>query len=116
MPENPSGLIQPATAYDPGTSDQFTVEVVYCLPEKQTRVVLQVAAGCSAGAAIKSTNLPVQFDFRLDGEETAPIGIFGKQITPDTILKPGDRVEIYRPLLLSPTEARRLRAKTLSES
>jgi len=116
MPENLSGLTPPASTGDPGASGSFTVEVVYCLPEKQTRVVLQVALGCSAGTAIKSTNLPVQFGFRLDGEETAPIGIFGKQITADTLLKPGDRVEIYRPLLLSPTEARRLRARTLSES
>ena len=116
MPDNLSGLAQPTLASEPGASDPFTVEVVYCLPEKQTCVVLQVAEGCSAGAAVKHSALLEKFELKLDGKQSAPIGIFGKQVTPDTLLKPGDRVEIYRPLLLSPTEARRLRARTLSES
>ncbi len=116
MPETPSGLTQTTSDGGPVFSDTFTVEVVYCLPEKQNCVVLQVAEGCSAGAAVKRSALLDKFELKLEGKHSAPIGIFGKQITPDTLLKPGDRVEIYRPLLLSPTEARRLRAKTLSES
>jgi putative ubiquitin-RnfH superfamily antitoxin RatB of RatAB toxin-antitoxin module len=116
MPENLSELAQPASAGGPGASDPFTVEVVYCLPEKQTCVVLQVAESCSAGTAVKRSALLDKFELKLEGKQSALIGIFGKQVTLDTLLKPGDRVEIYRPLLLSPTEARRLRAKTLSES
>lgn len=38
------------------------------------------------------------------------IGIFGKQVRLSHRLEPGDRVEVYRPLLISPKEARRLRA------
>ena len=38
------------------------------------------------------------------------IGIFGKKARLSQRLKPGDRVEIYRPLLLSPKQARRKRA------
>ncbi|MCP4008702.1 MAG: RnfH family protein [Proteobacteria bacterium] len=116
MPENPSGLTQTTSDGGPVSSDTFTVEVVYCLPEKQSCVVLQVVEGCTAGAAIKRSALLDKFELKLEGKYSAPIGIFGKQVTPDSLLKPGDRVEIYRPLLLSPTEARRLRAKTLSES
>ena len=39
------------------------------------------------------------------------VGIFSRIVTLDTQLKPGDRVEIYRPLLGDPKEKRRKRAK-----
>lgn len=39
-----------------------------------------------------------------------PVGIFGKKKAPDTVLRDGDRVEIYRPLLADPKESRRRRA------
>ncbi|MBA4696868.1 MAG: RnfH family protein [Legionella sp.] len=37
------------------------------------------------------------------------VGIFSKQKPLDTILEQGDRIEIYRPLLLDPKEQRRKR-------
>jgi putative ubiquitin-RnfH superfamily antitoxin RatB of RatAB toxin-antitoxin module len=40
-----------------------------------------------------------------------PVGIFGKQVKPDRVLQDGDRVELYRPLVLEPMEARRRRAR-----
>lgn len=40
-----------------------------------------------------------------------PVGIFSKPVTKAHGLKPGDRVEIYRALLVSPKEKRRMRAK-----
>ena len=42
------------------------------------------------------------------------LGIFGRRVTPDTALQDGDRVEIYRPLINDPKEARRAKvsAKT----
>mgnify|MGYP001488829797 FL=1 len=43
--------------------------------------------------------------------ETVPVGIFSRRVDLDTQLTDGDRVEIYRRLQLSPTEARRLRAE-----
>ncbi|MBC3916206.1 RnfH family protein [Undibacterium sp. CY18W] len=39
------------------------------------------------------------------------VGVFGKLKTLDAHLHPGDRVEIYRPLVADPMEARRRRAK-----
>jgi putative ubiquitin-RnfH superfamily antitoxin RatB of RatAB toxin-antitoxin module len=39
-----------------------------------------------------------------------PVGIFSKKVSRETPLKPGDRVEIYRPLLSDPKEKRRQRA------
>ena len=38
------------------------------------------------------------------------IGIFGKKKPLDTVLRDGDRVELYRPLLADPKETRRRRA------
>ncbi|WP_347252020.1 RnfH family protein [Legionella sp.] len=40
-----------------------------------------------------------------------PLGIFSKQVSLDTVLKSGDRIEIYRELTLDPKERRRQRAK-----
>ena len=42
---------------------------------------------------------------------TQAVGIWGRTATLATRLTEGDRVEIYRPLLLNPKEARRLRAR-----
>ena len=38
------------------------------------------------------------------------VGVFGKVKTLDSVLLPGDRVEIYRSLIADPMEARRRRA------
>ena len=38
------------------------------------------------------------------------VGIFAKQVSRDTPIKPGDRIEVYRPLLHSPMENRRYRS------
>lgn len=46
------------------------------------------------------------------GLEAAPgrVGVYGKVVPPGTILRDGDRVEIYRPLRADPKELRRERA------
>jgi putative ubiquitin-RnfH superfamily antitoxin RatB of RatAB toxin-antitoxin module len=45
--------------------------------------------------------------------EGSTLGIWGRASSPQTLLRAGDRVEIYRPLTMDPNEARRLRAKQL---
>ncbi len=42
---------------------------------------------------------------------TYHVGIFAKLVNHDTILKSGDRLEIYRPLISDPKTKRRARAK-----
>lgn len=37
------------------------------------------------------------------------VGVFGERVSPDTIIKEGDRIEIYRDLKSDPREARRQR-------
>jgi putative ubiquitin-RnfH superfamily antitoxin RatB of RatAB toxin-antitoxin module len=40
------------------------------------------------------------------------VGIYGKLKTLDTVLRDGDRVEIYRPLIADPKVTRRRRAES----
>ena len=40
-----------------------------------------------------------------------PVGIYAKLVALDTLLKEGDRVEIYRALIVDPKEKRRQRAR-----
>jgi hypothetical protein len=51
--------------------------------------------------------------FELD---TAKVGIFGLKASPDRVLREGDRVEIYRPLIADPKESRRQRALKQAKS
>lgn len=39
-----------------------------------------------------------------------PVGIYGKKKPLDTVVRPLDRIEIYRPLVADPKESRRRRA------
>jgi putative ubiquitin-RnfH superfamily antitoxin RatB of RatAB toxin-antitoxin module len=77
------------------------VEVVCARPEGAQVVSLQLPAGATLRDAIRASG------FRFDNQ---PVGVFGKRAALDTPLKPGDRVEIYRPLAVDPKEARRRRA------
>ncbi|WP_372526873.1 RnfH family protein [Piscinibacter sp.] len=43
------------------------------------------------------------------------LGVWGKLRAPDDLLREGDRVEVYRPLLVDPKEARRQRYKSHRE-
>jgi putative ubiquitin-RnfH superfamily antitoxin RatB of RatAB toxin-antitoxin module len=87
---------------------QLQVEVAYALPERQALIALEVEEGTTALTAIERSGILQQFpqaNPRRDG-----MGVFGKQVAPDTPLRDGDRVEIYRPLVADPKEARRKRA------
>lgn len=91
-------------------SDVITVEVAYALPQVQTIISLTVKNGTTAMEAIQRSGLLLQFpDIAL---MDCNIGIFGKMVSHDTVLLAMDRVEIYRPLIANPKEARRLRALT----
>ncbi len=88
--------------------DSIDVEVAYATPDKQHIVKLSVAQGETVGQAIIASEISRQFP----GVEllTMPVGIFGKVCKQDKVLQQGDRVEIYRPLLQNPMDARRNRA------
>ena len=91
------------------SADLLEVEVVYARPEQQVLIQLSVPGGSTARDAIVRSNIFCETS-GLD-VETLAVGIFARRVTLDYILKAGDRVEIYRPLTMSPVEARRWRAK-----
>lgn len=90
------------------------VEVAYATPAKQLILALEVAEGCSAREAAKLSGIASRFE-GID-IETAPLGIFGKSVKPAHPLREGDRVEIYRPLIADPKQARRDRAKKAKDT
>jgi putative ubiquitin-RnfH superfamily antitoxin RatB of RatAB toxin-antitoxin module len=90
--------------------DSLVIEVVYGTPAKQQIMTLSVEQGCSVfDGAVRSGIQSVfpEIDF-----DTVHMGLFGKVVkTPkDTLLREGDRIEIYRPLLIDPKQARLNRA------
>ncbi len=85
------------------------IEVVYGLPDKQMLKKLNVQNGCTAREAVCQSGLDEIFS-ELD-LQTAPLGIFGKSVKDETLLRDKDRIEIYRPLLIDPKEARRKRVQ-----
>lgn len=91
-----------------GNRDQeITVEVVYALPGDQLLVELSVAPGTTAREAIAQSGILARFP-RIDPDRQK-MGIFGRVVKADAVLQAGDRVEIYRPLIADPKEARRRR-------
>jgi len=87
---------------------ELAVEVTYAGPEGQGVVALVVPAGTSAWEAVTMAlpRLPAGLV-----PDPSRLGIFAKKVAPERPLEAGDRVEIYRPLILDPMEARRRRAK-----
>ena len=83
--------------------------VVYALPERQFQEVVNMAPRSTVRDAVLASGVLEVFS-EID-LETVPVGIFSRRVDLDTQLTDGDRVEIYRRLQLSPTEARRLRAE-----
>ena len=78
---------------------------------KGDRYVVSVPAGTTARQAIERSHIVTQHP-EID-LSTQSIGIFGKIQSLDTTVSPGDRVEIYRPLIVDPKLARQRRvAKT----
>ena len=84
------------------------VEVAYALPSKQVLLALEVPANSTAEAAILASGILKKFP-EID-LNTNKIGVFGKHVKLDTVLRNKDRVEIYRPLIADPKEVRRQRA------
>jgi uncharacterized protein len=82
---------------------KIVVEVVLALPQRQTLRRLQLAEGSTVEDALSASGLA----------QTAAagcVGIHGRAVPAGTILRDGDRVEIYRPLRADPKELRRARA------
>ena len=96
-----------------GSKAPLAVEVVYAARGEQVLVSLEVKPGTTVRQAIAQSGIAQRFP-RVDLVH-AKVGVFGKLVNPDCVLSAGDRVEIYRPLIADPKEARRQRVRHRSE-
>jgi uncharacterized protein len=99
-----------------GKLPSIEVEVAYAFPDKQELITLSVKQGTTAQAAVLTSGLTSKYP-EIDINETK-MGIFSKPLDgkhlplpADYQLQHKDRVEIYRPLLIDPKQARLLRAQ-----
>lgn len=92
-------------------AEKIKVEVAYALAHEQALIAIDVPPGTTMYEAAKMSRIAERFpDIDLDN---ADMGIFGKveRNPKERELQPGDRVEIYRPLIADPKEVRKRRAE-----
>ncbi len=96
-------------------SEQIEIEVAYATPEKQKIVRLWVNPGTSVLDAALQSGIEQYFP----GLQVAslPMGIWGKRVAKPEAqsIQAGERIELYRPLLIDPKAARANRAKKLAK-
>jgi putative ubiquitin-RnfH superfamily antitoxin RatB of RatAB toxin-antitoxin module len=85
----------------------LAIEVAYAGPEGQWLLTVAMLPGSSIHDAITASRI----EERVPGLAIVEghVGVFGNARPLATALRDGDRVEIYRPLLIDPKEARRAR-------
>ena len=86
----------------------WRVEVAYATPVRQEVLEVSVRPGATVEQVIRASGMLARFpeiDLTLQR-----VGIFGETARLQDAVRDGDRVEIYRPLVADPKEARRKRA------
>jgi len=90
------------------SAELIPVEVAYATPERQVILKLEVPQGTTLEEAVhRSGILDIFPEIDLEKQQ---VGIFGKLNKKNHVLRAGDRVEIYRPLIADPKEVRKQRA------
>ena len=90
------------------THSVIHIEVAYATPDKQVLLDLSVPAGTTVAEGIEQSAIRDEFpELNMD---IKAVGIFSRKVPLDHVLREGDRIEIYRPLIADPKEVRRQRA------
>ena len=84
---------------------RLNIEVICAWRNRQEVVQVSLEEGATALDALRASGLRQRHP-QIDAGEPA-LGIFGRRVPPGTTLVQGDRVEVYRPLLVDPKESRR---------
>ncbi|MGL5741820.1 MAG: RnfH family protein [Legionella sp.] len=83
------------------------VELVYVALDKTTvHMNLTLQPGATVFYALSASGIHAT----LPETRGLAVGIYAKQVSLEHVLKEGDRIEIYRPLVLDPKETRRQKA------
>ncbi|WP_420551003.1 RnfH family protein [Litorivicinus lipolyticus] len=88
----------------------ITIEVAYATPKRQLILSVDVSAGTTMIEAVRASGILREFP-EID-MASVKMGVWGKtEKDPATrIMQTGERIEVYRPLLIDPKEARKNRA------
>ena len=85
---------------------------ITCVYSPAPRQMLQVSLYLLEGAIVLDALELLQTHAQFDSlTEPKRLGIWGRKVLPTASLKEGDRLEIYRPLLVDPQFARKQRFK-----
>jgi uncharacterized protein len=93
----------------------IVVEVVFASPQRTLLKAFRLRSPAKVADALAAAAADPDFSgIDLGG---VPVGVYGKVVRPEQLLKSGDRIEIYRAPAVDPKEARRVRARlTVSKS
>jgi putative ubiquitin-RnfH superfamily antitoxin RatB of RatAB toxin-antitoxin module len=86
-------------------AEQVSIELVFATPQKQLLLALEVDRGATVADVISRSAVAEQFP-DMQVSELA-VGVWGKQVSREHVVRDGDRVEVYRQLQIDPREARR---------
>lgn len=87
----------------------LNIEIAYATPSVQTLLGLSLPSPCTAEHAVHTSGILLMHpDIPADA---LLLGIFSKRIQKTTLLRDGDRIELYRPLIDDPKRIRRRRAE-----
>ncbi|WP_105168676.1 RnfH family protein [Pseudoalteromonas sp. T1lg23B] len=89
------------------------VEVVYAIPHKATCIQVDVAEGTSAEQVVMQSGILEKCP-EIDATNLT-LGIWNRTVKNHQVVREGDRIEIYRPLIADPKDARRRRAEKAKE-
>ncbi|WP_062267482.1 RnfH family protein [Endozoicomonas arenosclerae] len=94
-----------------GEEPQVTVEVAYAKPDDYRILAVEVKEGTSVLDAARQSGMQSFFS-EIDWD-AVKLGIFGKAVIrpAEQVVREGDRIEIYRPLIADPKEVRKKRAE-----
>jgi putative ubiquitin-RnfH superfamily antitoxin RatB of RatAB toxin-antitoxin module len=88
--------------------DKLNIELIYPLPSEQELICIAVELGTNVEQAIMQSNILNKYpeiDLSIN-----KVGIFSKVTKLTEILREGDRIEIYRPLIADPKVTRMKKA------
>lgn len=91
------------------TEKQISLEVVFARPDSQTILEIVVEKGATVKQAVEASGIMQRYP-EIDLDKNA-VGIWNRTCKLTDEPRDGDRIEVYRPLIADPKEARRLRAE-----
>ena len=90
-------------------AETIRVEVACAAPDRVFLRTVTLPVGATVADAVAASGLEAAWPGVAIADDR--LGVFGRRVASRQVVRDGDRVEVYRPLLLDPKEARRRRAR-----